>query len=88
MSNDKQTAVEWFSNQSWKLKIQLENNEISLGEYAVTYVKLVDKAKEMEKEQIVKAFENGDWNYHYSRKTGNDFENGEEYFEELYGGNK
>ena len=54
MSKDKQTAVEWFSNQSWKLKIQLENKEISLGEYAVTYVKLVDEAKEVEKEQSQK----------------------------------
>jgi hypothetical protein len=42
----------------------------------------------VEKEQIIKAFDDGDYNYHYSRKTGNDFENGEEYFKELYGGNK
>jgi DNA gyrase inhibitor GyrI len=55
----KQTAVEWFSNKSWKLKIQLENKEISMGEYAVAYVKLVDEAKEMEKEQIMNAWENG-----------------------------
>jgi hypothetical protein len=45
-------------------------------------------AKAMEKERIIKAFDDGDYNYHYSRKTGNDFENGEEYFEETYGGNK
>jgi len=51
----KQTAVDWFSNQSWKLKIQLENKEINMGEYAVTYVKLVDEAREMEKTQIMRA---------------------------------
>jgi hypothetical protein len=51
----KETAVDWFSNQSWKLKIQLENGEINLGEYAVTYVKLVDEAREMEKAQIMRA---------------------------------
>ncbi len=51
----KQTAVDWFSNQSWKLKIQLENKEISVGEYAVTYVKLVDEAREMEKANIMRA---------------------------------
>ena len=51
----KQTAVDWFSNQSWKLKIQLENKEINMGEYAVTYVKLVDEAREMEKAQIMRA---------------------------------
>jgi hypothetical protein len=52
----KQTAVEWFSNQSWKLKIQLENKEISIGEYAVTYVKLVDEAREMERANIIDAY--------------------------------
>jgi hypothetical protein len=42
------------------------------------------QAKEMEKEQIAKAFDDGDYNYHYSRKTGNDFEDGKEYFNEVY----
>jgi hypothetical protein len=51
MNNETQTAVEWFSNKSWKLKIRLENKEISIGEYAVAYVKLLDEAKEMEREQ-------------------------------------
>ena len=50
--------------------------------------KLLEQYLEIEKEQIIKAFDDGDYNYHYSRKTGNDFENGEEYFKELYGGNK
>ena len=58
----KQTAVEWFSNQSWKLKIQLENKEISIGEYAVAYVKLLDESKEMEKNQIMNAYNEG--HYH------------------------
>jgi hypothetical protein len=55
----KQTAIEWFSNKSWKLKIQLENKEINIGEYAVAYVKLVDEAKEMEKEQHRKTYHQG-----------------------------
>ena len=74
MSN-KQTAVDWLIE--------------DLGEYfpwgigGIEY--LIKQAKEMEKKQIIKAFDDGDYNYHYSKKTGNDFENGEEYFEELYG---
>jgi hypothetical protein len=44
-----------------------------------------EQAKEMEKEQIAKAFDDGDYNYHYSRKTGDDFEDGKEYFNEVYG---
>jgi hypothetical protein len=71
----KQTAVEWFSNESWKLKIQLENKEINMGEYAVAYVKLLDESKEMEKNQIMNAYNEG--HYHsfnpaqYYNKTFN-----------------
>ena len=82
MSNEQQTAVDlMFQKAMLVLPMGSIDARQALKE---TY----QQAKEMEKEQIVKAFENGDWNYHYSRKTGNDFENGEEYFEELYGGNK
>jgi len=85
MSNEKQTAVEWFSNQSWKLKIQLENNEISLGEYAVTYVKLIEQAKEMEKQQIKNAFING---YLDSYNAQNNINADEIFYQKTYGGNK
>jgi hypothetical protein len=46
-----QTAVEWFHQKTWALKIQLEKGEISIGEYANTYATLYEQAKEMEKEQ-------------------------------------
>jgi len=55
----KQTAVEWFANESWQLKVQLENEEISVDEYAVSYVRLLYKAKEMEKQQIINAYTEG-----------------------------
>jgi hypothetical protein len=44
-----------------------------------------DMYLEKEREQIAKAFDDGDYNYHYSRKTGDDFEDGKEYFNEIYG---
>jgi hypothetical protein len=50
----KQTAVEWFHQKTWNLKIQLEFSEISIGEYASTYSALYEEAKEMEKEQRIK----------------------------------
>ena len=37
-----------------------------------------------EKEQIVKAWEDGDYAYFYSKETGRDFDNGEDYFYEKY----
>jgi hypothetical protein len=67
---DNKTAVEWLQS------IELER-DLTLADWK--------QAKEMEKEQIAKAFDDGDYNYHYSRKTGNDFEDGKEYFNEVYG---
>jgi hypothetical protein len=75
--NKKQTGVDFLMDKLFDPSTMVDEQ-----------IKWFEKAKEMEKEQIVKAFDDGDYQYHYSRKTGNDFENGEEYFEELYGGNK
>jgi len=58
MSNKKQTAVEWFHKETWKLKIQKERKEISLGEYAVDYFDLFEQAKAMEKEQMIQLHNN------------------------------
>jgi hypothetical protein len=45
----KQTAVEWFSDNVWKLKSKLENKEITLFQFCSLYFELYEKAKEMEK---------------------------------------
>jgi len=52
MSNKKQTAVEWYSQQHLKLLIKLENKELSIGEYAVQHQEILHKAKAIEKEQM------------------------------------
>ena len=46
-----QTAVEWFHKETWKLKIKLEEKEVSVGEFAVIYGELLEQAKQMEREQ-------------------------------------
>jgi hypothetical protein len=75
-----QTAIEWLWNQLPEILPFTVDTET-----AVKLQKAYQQAKEMEKEQIAKAFDDGDYNYHYSRKTGNDFEDGKEYFNEIYG---
>jgi len=47
------TAVEWFALNARKLRIQLEKKEITIGEFAVEHYNLLDKAKEMEKQQKI-----------------------------------
>jgi hypothetical protein len=73
-NNKQQTAVDYIFSQL-------------PAEYGTTRgaFDVYQQAKEMEKEQISKAFDDGDYNYHYSRKTGDDFEDGKEYFNEIYG---
>ena len=65
------TAVEWFVEQ---LPIRMKN-----------YMQQeIIQAKQMEKEQLVKAWDDGDYAYFYSKETGRDFDNGEEYYNEIY----
>jgi hypothetical protein len=52
MSNNKQSSIEWYETQVWNLLIQLENKEITLGQYGVTRVDLFNQAKEMHKVEI------------------------------------
>jgi hypothetical protein len=79
-NNKQQTALEIFWNQLPEILPFTVDTET-----AVKLQKAYQQAKEMEKEQIAKAFDDGDYNYHYSRKTGDDFENGKEYYQEVYG---
>lgn len=46
--------------------------------------RVANQAKEMEKKIIAQAFEDGDYNYFYSKKTGREFENGIEYYNEKF----
>ena len=66
-----QTSMEWFVEQ---LPIRIVN----------MYNKEIIQAKQMEKEQLVKAWDDGDYAYFYSKETGRDFDNGEQYYNETY----
>jgi len=71
-----QTAVEWLKNKILNandLEILVDNID-----------NWIEQAKQMEKEQIVKAWDDGDYAYFYSKETGRDFDNGEEYYNENY----
>jgi len=51
----KQTAVEWLDNELWALKLKLRGGEISLDFYFEQKIKLINHAKQMEKEHIMDA---------------------------------
>jgi hypothetical protein len=70
--NKQQTSVEWL--------FTMLNNPNRDQEFAN---KLLQKAKEMEKEQIIKAFEDGKWDSVAFKATPN-----EQYYEQKYKGKK
>jgi hypothetical protein len=47
----KQTAVEWYTEQEIKLTLDFLANKINQLDYGIKRVKLIEQAKEMEKEQ-------------------------------------
>lgn len=69
------TAVEWLIEQLIPK---------AMATYDSTTYNAIQQAKEMEKEQISKAWDDGDYAYFYSKETGRDFENGEQYYNEKY----
>ena len=53
----KQTAVEFYSQEEIKLTLDFLENKITQLEYGINKLRLVEQAKEMEKEQIFDALE-------------------------------
>jgi hypothetical protein len=79
MSNDKQTAVQILVDSLIKLGY-LHSNEFG---QSPKVIELINQAKAMEKEQIVKAA-----NFDSKSISENGYRKGEQYYNETYGGNK
>jgi len=81
-----QTAVEWLIEQLVELDKELDGRRKSDDSTVIKInpTKIYKQAKQMEKEQLVKAWDDGDYAYFYSKETGRDFDNGEEYYNETY----
>ena len=78
------TAVEWQFEQLFNSFEKFNNGECTFNDYLKRNLKIREQAKEMEKVQIAQAFEDGEHNYFYSKKTGKDFESGIEYYNEKF----
>lgn len=85
-----QTSVEWYAGEKNNIVIQLRNNQITMDEYIRKDFELFDQAKEMERQQIVKAINTCD-NLLIKNEIGieanaNGITLGEQYYNETYGG--
>jgi hypothetical protein len=77
----KQTAVEWLSEQFDSI-VELYPSQFERVNRAI------EQAKEMEKEQIINAFEQGENNSVDYFNPENRIKESEHYYNETYGGNK
>lgn len=55
----KQSSIDWFVKETWKLRVQLDNKEVTLGEYSTKYYDLYQHADTMHKEEITNAWDAG-----------------------------
>jgi hypothetical protein len=72
-NNIKQTALEWFAE-------RIQSDKI------FNFEKVYEKAKEMEKEQIIEAFEIGVQSEFFLQTFNAPSNDGEKYYNETYGG--
>jgi hypothetical protein len=87
MTNNK-LAVEWLGKSYVDLLTKLNNDEISLKEFEIQYIEILEQAKEMEKEQTINFTE--DWYFNGPLLgEGIDVKNTiEQHFNNTYGDDK
>jgi len=49
----KQSSLEWYIDETFKLSVKFERQEISQDEYTLGYSNLLQQAKEMHKEEMI-----------------------------------
>ena len=82
MSNNKQSSVEWYSNEIGKITALALSGKMTGLEWKYLQAKALEQAKAMHKEEVTEAFYIGRYEY-------NNFDsNSTEYYNETYGGNK
>jgi hypothetical protein len=81
---ENKTAVEWIEDELSKLNSAVIYAEITQEEYHKQRVGLWEKAKQIEKEQIIKANDDGAL-MAYALPFNAPFKKGEEYYNETYG---
>ena len=80
----KQTSVEWFLENLRNLIKESELTDMRPSEFDAREMELLVQAKDLEMKHLAQAFDDGEHNYFYSKKTGEDFENGIEYYNEKF----
>ena len=81
---NKQTAVDYYSNKIGRITSDLVIGKITGKQFVMLEIKLLDTAKEMEKQQIEDAFANGvddEYEYHINNEPRT---NSKEYYNKTF----
>lgn len=87
MSNKKQSSIEWYANASHELIVKKDNGEITNREFLTMHHNLFYDAEAMHKEEVVKAFDEGqecEYQVHINSAPKYDSET---YYNETFEGN-
>lgn len=86
-NNKQQTAVDYYSKEIGRLTSDLITGKITGKQFVMLEIQLLEQAKEMEKKQIIEAFDFGD--YCVDLPEGGwrqKYDSPEQYYNETYGG--
>ena len=89
MSNKKQNSLEWYIEETFKLSVKFERQEISQKEYTLGYSNLLQQAKAMHKEEIQSAIIYAEREHNILGNvwpTQTVLDKAEEYYNETFGG--
>jgi hypothetical protein len=72
------TAVEWYCNEMESLRVNAEINNMADYKFIIRRTEIFNQAKEMEREQIIDAYQQAE------KDNGKDFLNGDLYYNETF----
>jgi len=84
MSNKKQTAVEWLSNKSYELFEQYSEGKFDRITLNKLMLEATFQAEEMEKEQIINACNQTEFEEEDNLGIAENLTKGEQYYKEIY----
>jgi hypothetical protein len=74
------TSIEWLVKELY--------TEMNMSGDGRVLDEILEEAKEMHKQEIIDAWNDGEYDYFYSKENGKDFADGNEYYQEKYGNNQ
>jgi len=90
MSNNKQSSVSWLAKSYLDLLTKLNNDEISLEEFEIKYIEILEQSKAMHKEETIDAIIKSEKEHYINAEVYPPefvLRKAEQYYNETFGGN-